>query len=137
MSLVVVSRCPKGSNAGEEKLTAKKSKSKKSKAKKKKSESPETKSEIPDEAVSPSFSTDDVYNLLKAVNEITLKRMEDKNDAYSRNETDLLNYLKRSLDANSVYINETHLWVSDIRNTILPRIEQAILAIKAKTDKLP
>jgi len=27
-----------------------------------------------------SFSTDDVYNLLNAVNSVTLKRMEDKND---------------------------------------------------------
>src|SRR4029077_8426763 len=52
-----------------EEVMAKKSKTKKSKDKKTESESSETKSQITNEPASPSWSTDDVYTLLKAVNE--------------------------------------------------------------------
>jgi CHASE3 domain sensor protein len=102
-----------------EEVMAKKSKSKKSKAKKTTSESPEeAKSEIPNEAASPSWSVDDVYTLLKAVNEVTLKRMED-----------ILSSVK------DTGANTNH----GLRGTIqkIDQIEQGVRAIKAKTDRLP
>jgi hypothetical protein len=97
---------------------AKKSKSKKSKAKKTKSDSPETKSEIPNEATSPSWSVDDVYSLLKAVNEVTLKRMEDV-----------------LLSVKDTGANTNH----GLRQNFpkIDQIEQGVRAIKAKTDRLP
>ena len=46
------------------------------------------------------WSTDDVYNLLKAVNEITLKRMENKSDAMSTHNQDNFEYLINRVLAN-------------------------------------
>ena len=65
-----------------------------------------------------SWSTDDVYNLLKAVNEITLRRMEDKEDRIKET------------------VARVNNWVNSILSTV-DRIEQTLGAIKAKTDRLP
>lgn len=65
---------------------------------------------------SPSFSTDDVYNLLNAINGVTLKRMEDENANWFKT---VIDYLK--------YFNVT----------VLPRMEQEILAIKTKVGLEP
>jgi len=146
---------------------AKKAKSEKSKAKKTKSESRVTGPETPDVGVvSPSFSTDDVYNLLKAVNEVTLKRMENKTDAIqasvsnvSGNVTDIqskvgnvLNALQQliqqilpgmqqetrtDLTRINNWVNSILAYAQDIDQQVLPRLEQEILTIKAKTDRLP
>jgi hypothetical protein len=60
-----------------------------------------------------------VYNLLKAVNEITLKRMEDKHDILQRD----VAWVVQAFDR--------------FKDEVVPRMERAILAIKAKTDRLP
>jgi hypothetical protein len=117
-----------------EEIMAKKSKSKKSKAKKSKSASPETKAGTLDEAVSPSWSTDDVYRLLKAVNEQTLKRMEDKHDILERNVTQFMNETRDKL---GMIIRAVDALDTTVVRDLLPRMERAILAIKAKTDRLP
>jgi hypothetical protein len=121
---------------------AKKSKSKKSKAKKTKSESPEAKSETPDEAkspteaVSPSFSTDDVYNLLKAVNEVTLKRMEQKNDTMAGDTANI----KRFMDPMYSMLQTIQTTVVNDLTKVFPRldrIETTLQVIRNKTDRLP
>ena len=63
-----------------------------------------------------SWSTDDVYNLLKAVNEVTLKRMED------------------AINGNRRYIVDLH---NKLVNDHLLPMRREIQAIKAKTDRLP
>jgi hypothetical protein len=56
---------------------------------------------------------------LKAVNEITLKRMEDKHDILQRD----VAWVVQAFDR--------------FKDEVVPRMERAILAIKAKTDRLP
>ena len=112
----------------------KKSKYKKSKSKKIKSESPETESQVANEPASPSFSVDDAYNLLKAVNEVTLKRIEDKHDVLERNVTQLMSDTREKLGTIIATINALDTTV--VRD-LLPRMERATQAIKAKTDRLP
>ena len=113
---------------------AKKSKSKKSKAKKSKSASPETKAGTLDEAGSPSWSTDDVYSLLKAINEVTLKRIEDRHDILERNVTQFMSDTREKLGTIIAAVNALDTTV--VRD-LLPRMERATHAIKAKTDRLP
>ena len=126
---------------------AKKSKSKKLEGKKTKAKSPEAKSEtlvevksLP-EAASPSWSTDDVYNLLKAVNEITLKRVENKIDALTQRVMPIDGQLK-AIDTRLKAVQEQDL--STMRGNIISMAENLSLAvypdvraIKAKTDRLP
>ena len=120
---------------------AKKSKSKKSKAKKTKSETPETKSETPDEAVSPSVSTDDVYNLLKAVNEVTLKRIENKIDYLTQrlapvpDQTKAINDRLKAIQ--EVDLMGTRQAVDSVFSFLNNPLYPIITAIKSKTDKLP
>jgi len=124
-----------------EEVMAKKSKSKKSKAKKTKSESPENQSETR-EALSPSWSTDQVYELLKAVNEVTLKRMEDAINGNRRYIVDLHNKLvndhllpiSRQLDTTQGIIGDLH---NKLVNEHLLTMRREVQAIKAKTDRLP
>ena len=73
-----------------------------------------------------SWSTDDVYNLLKAVNEITLKRMEDKNDRFS---LDARNGIG---DASSTGHRIENLHWRLTEGTVLERMYQEIHAIKVK-----
>jgi|SRR6478672_3040480 len=126
---------------------AKKSKSGKSKGKKAKSESLETKSEILDEAkspaepVSPSFSTDDVYNLLKAVNEVTLKRMETKIDALTQR-VQLLQDQDKAINDRLKSVQEFDVpairnGIDSVFNYSNGNLYPNIIAIKAKTDRLP
>jgi molecular chaperone GrpE (heat shock protein) len=144
----------------------KKSKSKKSKAKKAKLESPETESQITNETAAPSWSTDDVYTLLKAVNEVTLKRMENKTDAIQTSANNVFNYVtdiqakvakvqnvldqliqqvlpgieqrtRADLARINNWVNSILASVQSIDGQVLPRIEQEVQAIKAKTDRLP
>jgi hypothetical protein len=117
-----------------EEVMGKKSKSKKSKSEKKKSQSPETESQIPNEPASPSFSVDDAYNLLKAVNEVTLKRIEDKHDILERNVTQFMSDARDKLGTLIATVNALDTTV--VRD-LLPRMERATQAIKAKTDRLP
>lgn len=77
-----------------------------------------------------SYSTDDVFNLLKAVNEITLKRMEDKFDRFERN---ALNQIGATYSAASRI--EGLLWAFT-EGTNLQRMMREILAIKAKVGAL-
>jgi hypothetical protein len=120
-----------------EEVMAKKSKSKKSKAKKTKSESPETKTETLDEAVSPSWSTDDVYNLLKAVNEVTLKHVENKIDSLTQRIIPLEGQLK-AIDTRTKSIQEHDLHtINSNVSAVAQYVYPAITAIKAKTDRLP
>jgi hypothetical protein len=124
---------------------AKKSKSKKSKAKKTKSESPEAKSETPDEAKLPteavSPSTDDVYNLLKAVNEVTLKRIENKIDyltqrlAPAPDQTKAINDRLKAIQ--EVDLMGTRQAVDSVFSFLNNPLYAIITAIKSKTDKLP
>ena len=113
---------------------AKKSKSKKSKVKKTKSESPETESQITTEPASPSWSTDDVYTLLKAVNEVTLKRIEDKHDFLERSVTQ---FMSDTRDKLGMLIAAVNALDTTVVRDLLPRMERATHAIKAKTDRLP
>jgi hypothetical protein len=112
----------------------KKSKSKKSKSKKTKSQSPQTESQITHEPASPSWSTDDVYSLLKAVNEVTLKRMEDRHELLERNVTQFVSDTRDKLGTLIATVNALDTTV--VRD-LLPRMERATQAIKAKTDRLP
>jgi len=126
---------------------AKKSKSKKSKAKKTKFESPEAKSETPDEAklpteaVSPSVSTDDVYNLLKAVNEVTLKRIENKIDYLTQrlapvpDQTKAINDRLKAIQ--EVDLMGTRQAVDSVFSFLNNPLYPIITAIKSKTDNLP
>ena len=72
-----------------------------------------------------SWSTDDVYSLLKAVNEITLRRMEDQT-------TRIENLLK------TVNVTTQRDYNIGLRldGTVLPRMEQAIQAIKTRVGAL-
>ena len=72
-----------------------------------------------------SWSTDDVYNLLKAVNEITLRRMED--------ETTRIENILRIVDGTTQRDYNIGLRLEGI---VLPRMEQAIQAIKTKVGAL-
>ena len=112
----------------------KKSKSKKSKSKRIKSESPETESQVTNEPASPSFSVDDAYNLLKGVNEVTLKRIEDKHDFLERSVTQFMSDTRDKLGTLIATVNALDTTV--VRD-LLPRMERATQAIKAKTDRLP
>jgi hypothetical protein len=116
---------------------AKKSKSKKSKAKKTKPEVPEIKSETPDEAVAPSWSTDDVYTLLKAVNEVTLRRMENKIDALTQRVTVLQDQAKAIKDRPEFNLPATRQTVDSVFSFLNNSLYPNIMAIKAKTDRLP
>ena len=121
----------------------KKSKSGKSKGKKANAESLEIKSEILDDAkslaepVSPSFSTDDVYNLLKAVNEVTLKRMEQKNDTMAGDTANIKRFMEPMY---SMLQTIQSTVVNDLKNQIFPRldrIDMTLQVIRNKTDRLP
>jgi hypothetical protein len=115
---------------------AKKSKSKKSKAKKAKSETPDE-AKSPTEAVSPSFSTDDVYNLLKAVNEVTLKRIETKIDSLTQRVTVLQDQAKAIKDRLEFDLPATRQTVDAVFSFLNNQVYPNITAIKAKTDRLP
>ena len=82
-----------------------------------------------------SWSTDDVYNLLKAVNEQTLKRMEDLIKAI--NEVTLSRMEKQVKDVNEVTLARMEKQVKDVNEITLKRMEDLIKAIKTKTDRLP
>ena len=111
----------------------KKSKSKKSKSKKIKSESPETESQVTNEPASPSFSVDDAYELLK-VNEVTLKRIEDKHDLLGRN---VMQFMSDTRDKLGTLIATVNALDTTVVRDLLPRMERATQAIKVKTDRLP
>ena len=109
----------------------KKPKSKKSKSKKAKFEAPDSKTS--DEAVL-ARSIDDMCNLLKAVNEETLPRMErqfkDVNEIT----------LKRMEEAKRDFAIHMNSVMNVMENRILPeymRAQEMLRAIKAKTDRLP
>ena len=110
----------------------KKSKSKKSKSKKIKSESPETEAQVPAEPASPSFSVDDAYELLK-VNEVTLKRIEDKHDLLGRN---VMQFMSDTRDKLGTLIATVNALDTTVVRDLLPRMERATQAIKVKTDRL-
>ena|SRR4029077_19422519 len=120
---------------------AKKSKSKKSKVKKTKSQSPETESQIANEPASPSWSTDEVYTLLKAVNEVTLKRMENKIDALTQRVQLLQDQAKATNDrfksVQEFDVPALRNGIDSVFNYSNGNLYPNIIAIKAKTDRLP
>ena len=63
-------------------------------------------------------TTDDVFNLLKAVNEITLKRMEDKSDANAATNAATLVELDGKLDAIGQGLRALSVAVEAIRNKV-------------------
>jgi hypothetical protein len=118
---------------------AKKAKSKKSKSKK--AIAPDTKSKTLDETVSPSWSTDDVYGLLKAVNEVTLKRMENKIDALTQR-VQLLQDQAKAINDRLKSVQEFDIpairnGIDSVFNYSNGNLYPNIIAIKAKTDRLP
>jgi hypothetical protein len=72
-----------------------------------------------------SWSTDDVYTLLKAVNEITLKRIEDRMNEIARISAQKETNIYNAATTAGVDINYC-------RSTVLPRMEASLNAIKDK-----
>ena len=75
-----------------------------------------------------------MYSLLKAVNEVTLKRMEDRHELLERNVTQFVSDTRDKLGTLIATVNALDTTV--VRD-LLPRMERATQAIKAKTDRLP
>jgi hypothetical protein len=94
----------------------------------KKSASRGTKPAFPKKSKPASWSTDDVYTLLKAVNEVTLRRMEDKLDRLA------LDVQNRAGDAANTAHRIENLHWRFTAGTVLNDMWEAILAIKRKVE---
>jgi hypothetical protein len=83
-----------------------------------------------------SWSTDDVYNLLKAVNEITLRRMENKNDSMNTRMQNNYEFLANTVLPNiSNQIRDTNQTVASAW-TDIRRVQQDVSAIKTRVGAL-